>query len=131
MARPRPQYNCMKCPGYCCSYPRIPVTESDVARLAQHFDITPVQARRRFTRKGGEEGEQVLRHQSDPVFDSICRFFDTDQRRCTVYEHRPEACREYPGTTRCGYYDFLASERRRQEDPDLVLTAWVTDLDAT
>ena len=106
------------------------MTDSDVARLAARFDITPEEGRRRFTKKGEDEGERVLRHKADPIFDSTCRFFDTNKRRCTVYEHRPEACREYPGTARCGYYDFLASERRRQEDPDLVLTAWVTDLDA-
>lgn len=128
MSTPRAQYNCLKCPGYCCTYPRIPVTDADIERLALRFELTPAQARRRFTKKGADEGEQVLRHKDDPIFDSSCRFLDTETRRCTIYEHRPSACREYPGSGRCGYYDFLASERRRQEDPDLVLTAWVTDL---
>jgi Fe-S-cluster containining protein len=128
MNSPRNQYNCLKCPGYCCTYPRIPVTDADIARLAARFEITAAQARRRFTKKAGEEGEQVLRHKDDPIFDSSCRFLDSEARRCTIYEHRPAACREYPGSARCGYYDFLASERRRQEDPDLVLTAWVTDV---
>lgn len=128
MSTPRNQYNCLKCPGYCCSYPRIPVTDADVARLAGRFGIPPEEARRRFTKRGQDEGERVLRHTHDPIFDSSCRFLDVEKRRCTIYEHRPDACREYPGSARCGYYDFLASERRRQEDPALVLTAWVTDV---
>ena len=32
-----------------------------------------------------------------------------------------EACRTYPGG-RCGYYDFLAFERRTQEDPEYIST---------
>lgn len=121
-------YNCARCPGFCCTYPRIPVTDRDVARLATRFGIGPEAARRRFTKKGGEPGERVLRHRHDVLFQSACRFLDEQTRRCTVYEHRPQACRDYPGTGRCGYYDFLAAERRRQEDPDLVITAWIADV---
>jgi Fe-S-cluster containining protein len=70
-----------------------------------------------------------MRHKHDRIFATVCRFLDSDKRRCTIYEHRPGACRAYPGAVRCGYYDFLAAERRRQEDPNLVLTAFQTDLD--
>lgn len=122
----RPQYNCLKCPGYCCTYPLISVTDADLERLAARFEVSTETAAKRFTKRS-RDGERVLRHQHDPIFDSSCRFLDVESRRCTIYEDRPAACREYPGSARCGYYDFLASERRRQEDPDLVLTAWVTD----
>src|SRR3546814_6916742 len=67
-----------------------------------------------------ETRPRVLRHQDDEHFGSICTFFDTDKRRCTIYEARPEICREYPGRKRCGYYDFLTFERDAQEDPDYV-----------
>ncbi len=50
----------------------------------------------------------------------ICRFFDTDERRCTIYSARPAVCRAFPGSARCGYYDFLSFERRAQEDPEFV-----------
>jgi Fe-S-cluster containining protein len=43
-----------------------------------------------------------------------------ETRRCTVYEARPEICRAYPGNSRCGYYDFLAFERRAQEDAEFI-----------
>ena len=117
-------YNCRRCPAYCCSYPRIPVQPSDVERLAVHLGLTPEAAVRKFTKKGEDPGEVVLRHQPDKVYGTICRFLDTETRRCTVYEARPEICRTYPGTSRCGYYDFLSFERRAQEDPEFVPTCW-------
>ena len=113
-------YNCDRCPAFCCSYPRIGVSDGDVRRLAKHFGIGPETARRKFTRKGEDPGERVLRHQPDAVYGSVCRFLDLETRRCTVYEARPEVCRAYPGAVRCGYYDFLSFERRVQEDPDHV-----------
>jgi hypothetical protein len=121
-------YNCANCPAYCCSYPQIPVSPADERRLARGLGLSLADVRRKITKKGLEEGTRVLRHQSDHIFETVCRFLDPVARRCTIYEHRPEACRDYPGTVRCGYYDFLTSERRRQENPALVLTAFETDL---
>ncbi|MET0605405.1 MAG: YkgJ family cysteine cluster protein [Beijerinckiaceae bacterium] len=114
-------YDCLKCPGYCCSYPVIQVTRRDVERLARHFEVTPQEAEKRFT-KPSDGYKRVLRRQKDEHFGYICRFFDTDKRRCTVYEARPAICREFPGEKRCGYYDFLTFEREHQDDPDFVAT---------
>jgi Fe-S-cluster containining protein len=60
-----------------------------------------------------------MRRKPDEHFGKICRFFDTKERRCTVYKARPAVCRSYPGK-RCGYYDFLTFERRAQNDPDYI-----------
>jgi Fe-S-cluster containining protein len=112
-------YNCMKCPGYCCSYPVIPLTKRDVERLAKHHDLGFEQARRRFT-KEGHGHKYTMRRKKDKIYGRICRFFDTVQRRCTIYKARPATCRSYPGSGRCGYYDFLMHERRCQEDDTFV-----------
>lgn len=117
-------YSCERCPAYCCSYPRIPVTSSDVRRLARYLGLSPETVARKFTKKGEEDGEVILRHQPDKTYGTICRFLNVETRRCTVYEARPAICREYPGTCRCGYYDFLSFERRVQEDPDWVPSTW-------
>lgn len=116
-------FNCDKCPAYCCSYPRIQVTRGDIERLAKHHGVSFKKARKRFTKKGEEKGERVLRHQKDHIYESVCRFLDTETRQCTIYEGRPEICRDYPGSSRCGYYDFLSFERRAQEDPDFIPSA--------
>ncbi|MEK9721246.1 MAG: YkgJ family cysteine cluster protein, partial [Quisquiliibacterium sp.] len=84
----RIQYDCARCPGYCCSYPRIEVSKGDIARLAKHFGLSEVQSAKKFTRQYRSDGEveTVLRHRKDEIYGSICRFFDTDARRCTVYQ---------------------------------------------
>ena len=69
-----------------------------------------------------EKGKRVLRHQADDYFGSICRFLDAETRHCTVYKARPGICRDFPGTRRCGYWEFLKFERSSQEDPEYVAT---------
>ena len=120
-------YNCANCPAYCCTYPQIPVTDADIRRLARRFEVTSSVARERFTKPADDGKGRVLRHRKDDAFQTACRFLDPESRRCRVYTHRPHACRAYPGTSRCGYYDFLMAERNRQDEPDLVVTAWVAD----
>jgi Fe-S-cluster containining protein len=115
-------YNCAKCPGYCCSYPLIPLKKRDVQRLADHFGLTFEAARKKFTKVDADE-PYAMRRKADTHFGKICRFFDTDKRRCTIYTARPTICREYPGGG-CGYYGFLMSERNTQEDKDHIASTW-------
>ena len=113
-------YNCDRCPAYCCSYPRVPIEEADVHRLALHLNLPFETVARKFTKKGDEPGEVILRHKPDPIYGTACKFLDRETRRCTVYQGRPSICRTYPGCPRCGYYDFLSFERRAQEDPEFI-----------
>ena len=76
---PVASYNCAKCPGYCCSYPVIPLKKRDVQRLADHFSLTFEVARKKFTKTEGEE-PFAMRRKADKHFGKICRFFDTDKR---------------------------------------------------
>ena len=118
---PRRSYDCAKCPGYCCSYQLIEIGKRDIARLAKHFGLGFEQAKQRFTKYDAGEKAQVLRHRKDKIFDSVCQFLDQKTRRCTVYESRPQVCRDYPpDTPRCGYYDFLKFEREQQDDPNFI-----------
>jgi Fe-S-cluster containining protein len=114
----RAKFDCAKCPAYCCSYPQIPVTPFDLRRLAKRFEMTPEEAERRFTKKAGD-GTRIMRHRVDHIFPSTCQFLDQEERRCTVYEHLPKICREFP-THRCGYYDFMMWEREQQDDDEFV-----------
>jgi uncharacterized protein len=114
------QYNCLKCPAYCCSYPEIEVTTRDIDRLARKFGLDYGRAEERFTKYDPKEKVRLLRHQKDKVFSTVCMFLDTRERRCTVYEARPAVCREYPDSRRCGYYDFLKFERTHQDDPKFI-----------
>lgn len=108
-------YDCTKCPGFCCSYPVIPINARDVQRLAKHFDLDFDTAKDRFT-KAAHGRKFCLRRKTDEHFGRICKFFDTEARRCSIYEARPSTCREYPVKKSCGYYDFLKFEREQQGD---------------
>lgn len=116
-------YDCNQCPAYCCSYDRIETKKKDIQRLADHFGLSFEKARKKFTKKGEEKGERVLRHRKDHIYATVCRFLDQEKRACTIYEARPSICRSYPGQKRCAYYDFLQFERDAQEDPDFVPSA--------
>ena len=125
------KYDCAKCPGYCCSYPRIEVTKSDIERLAGHFEITPAQAKSKFTRnyvyKEGDPkdhvNERILKHKKDHIYATSCQFHDPELRRCTIYEARPDVCRVFPDGKKCGYYGFLKFERKCQGDKDFIPSA--------
>ena len=69
-SKPKIKYDCSKCPGYCCSYPRIEVKNGDLKRLAKHFDLELAAAEKKFTRwyKSDEGHERILRHQKDEVY---------------------------------------------------------------
>ena len=117
----RVMYNCSKCPAYCCSYDRVEITKRDLLRIANHFGISYKQAELRYS-KSSPVG-RILRHKKDHIFKKVCEFLDAEKRQCTIYEARPAVCRGYPDSLRCGYYDFLASERSRQGDPEFIPSA--------
>jgi Fe-S-cluster containining protein len=116
------RYDCARCPGYCCSYDHIEVSDYDISRLARHFEVSDSAARSRFFKTVKSEGKDitVLRHRKDTVYKSICAFFDQKERRCTVYEARPRVCRSYPNGNTCGYYGFIKFERDHQDDAEFI-----------
>jgi Fe-S-cluster containining protein len=101
----------------------IVLTKRDVTRLAKHLKIDFDDAEQRYTRK--DHGyKRIMKRQPDGHYGRICHFFDVDERRCTIYRGRPAICRDFPGTRKCGYYDFLKFERTGQEDDEYVSTTW-------
>ncbi len=117
----RAKYDCLKCPGYCCSYPVIEVKDKDAERIAKHFGLSLKAAEKKFF-KSAHGYKRVMRRQKDEHFGKICQFFDTTERRCTIYTARPSTCRIFPGEGHCGYYDFLKFERAGQEDETYIST---------
>jgi uncharacterized protein len=96
------------------------VTKRDIKRLAKGFGLSYEEAEERFTKYVEEYGHRVLRHRKDDIFKSTCRFLHPTERRCTIYEHRPAVCREYPDSRRCRYYDLLKWEREHQDDETFI-----------
>jgi len=123
--RIRSNYECSKCPAYCCSiYERVQVTKRDIKRLAKHFGVTPEVATAQHTKLFGNE--RILRRKADPIFGQACSFLNPQTRRCTIYEARPLVCREFPARSRCAYYDLLTFERKQQGDPEVLPLVKIT-----
>jgi len=115
--QPRVQFDCNKCPAFCCSiYERVAIGKRDLNRLAKYFGVTHEVAARRYTKIHRESGERVLRRANDPLLGESCKFLDKKTRGCGIYHARPTVCREYPNRTRCSYYDVYRFESKQQND---------------
>jgi len=123
------KYDCDKCVAYCCSiYERVQVTNKDVRRLAAHFKVSVEVATARFSKLNGKE--RILRRRADRLFGQACMFLNQETRKCTIYNARPDVCREFPDDTRCAYFDLIEWERKQQDDPDVIPLVRITFRDS-
>ncbi len=91
------EIDCKQCAN-CCKTTSPRITNRDVDRLAHHLRLKPSQLIEKYLRLD-TDGTYVLTQ-------TPCPFLDTDDT-CTVYDHRPAACREYPHTDRSRFYQIL------------------------
>jgi Fe-S-cluster containining protein len=80
--------DCLTCAN-CCKTASPMLFEKDIERLSKHLKLKP-----------GEFIVQYLYIDTDGIFafrQTPCPFLGNDNY-CSVYEHRPKACREYPHT---------------------------------
>jgi len=82
--------NCMECAN-CCKTTSPAIYERDIDRLAKHLRMKPSKFIESYLNKDNDDC-YVLKS-------SPCVFLD-DENYCTVYEHRPMACKTYPHTDR-------------------------------
>ena len=82
--------DCLKCAN-CCKTTGPLFTDKDITRLSKHLRMKPTKFISEYLRVD-EERDHVL--QEVP-----CAFLGADNY-CSVYDHRPKACREYPHTDR-------------------------------
>lgn len=80
------QIDCTTC-AHCCKTLQIVVDNKDIARLAQHFGMRTSEFAKRYV--------TVTEDRTQIFASTPCPFLGQDNR-CTVYEVRPQACRDYP-----------------------------------
>lgn len=85
--------DCLTCANCCKSSPPI-ITKSDVSRIAKHLSISKKQMLRKYIL------EDVNGEMS---FMNIPCSFLLENNHCSIYEIRPEACRQYPHTDNAGF----------------------------
>lgn len=80
--------NCLNCANCCTSIPPL-VNETDIKRISKFLGIKPARFGQDYL-DIDEDGDQVMKKVP-------CAFLG-EENKCTIYEVRPKACREYPHT---------------------------------
>lgn len=111
--------NCLECAN-CCRSLGPAIYDKDIERIAKVLHIKP-----------SEVVEQYLKidEDKDYVFRTMpCSFLMPDNY-CSIYEHRPKACREYPHTDRKKFYQiYNLTVRNTQTCPAaLKVLKWLTE----
>lgn len=89
--------DCLDCAN-CCKTTSPIFRDVDIVRLSKHLKIKPGDFINMHL-KLDKEGDYVLKK-------SPCLFLGSDNR-CSVYEQRPLACKEYPHTNRRKMFQIL------------------------
>jgi len=89
--------SCLQCAA-CCRSPWPRLTQADVRRLADHLSLRPAALAERYLLTD-EDRDTVFRAHPCP--------FLLEDNRCSVYDARPRACREYPHTDQKGMQSLL------------------------
>jgi uncharacterized protein len=83
--------DCLTC-AHCCKTTSPIFKERDIRRIAKAQRMSISQFSRQYLKRD-DEGDWVL--QSSP-----CSFLESETNACSIYDVRPQACREYPHTNR-------------------------------
>ncbi|MCH8546582.1 MAG: YkgJ family cysteine cluster protein [Cryomorphaceae bacterium] len=91
------EFDCLTCAN-CCKTTGPLFTDGDIDRIARHLNMRPGSFTETYLRID-EDGDYVLK--SVP-----CTFLENDNR-CSIYDVRPKACREYPHTQQKRQHSIL------------------------
>lgn len=80
--------DCLECANCCSTTPAL-ILDRDVPRIAKHIKLSVKEFYEKYTVRD-DDGDTVFRQ-------TPCVFLGADNY-CSIYEVRPNACREYPHT---------------------------------
>ncbi|MCC5930878.1 MAG: YkgJ family cysteine cluster protein [Cyclobacteriaceae bacterium] len=92
------KFDCLSC-GNCCRTTSPRFLQTDIQRLARHLKMKVSDFIDTYL---------VMDEDSDYVFPAPPCPFLLEDNKCLVYEHRPQACREYPHTNRKRFRQILS-----------------------
>jgi uncharacterized protein len=85
------RFQCSQCGDCCTGAPgHVWVNKSEIEALAAQLQISVPEFEERFVRQVGLRKSLVEYDNGD------CVFFDSESRKCTVYEARPRQCKTWP-----------------------------------
>ena len=97
--------DCLKCAN-CCKTTSPIFSDRDISRIAKHLRTKPSILTDKYL-KLDEDKEYVLKK-------TPCTFLD-DDNRCSIYDVRPKACREFPHTDRVKQTQILHLTQKNVE----------------
>ncbi|MEY3237031.1 MAG: hypothetical protein RI883_1132 [Bacteroidota bacterium] len=97
--------DCLECAN-CCKTTSPIFRDIDIKRIAKHFRMKENQFIDQYLLMDAES-DYVLKQ-------SPCTFLENDNK-CSIYEYRPLACREYPHTDRKNMYQILELTQKNTE----------------
>jgi uncharacterized protein len=83
------------CCANCCKTMTVKLDQTDINRIAKHLDTTEKEFIDEFLEADDEKGMYIVKKKP-------CPFLGSDDR-CTIYDVRPTACREFPHTDKEGF----------------------------
>lgn len=92
---------CSSCNSSCCTMP-VEVRFNDLLRLGLVEEFERNEPRKQIAKRLQKEGIVERFHQKSEIFTLVrmgnndCLYLDRKSRLCTVYEQRPETCRNHP-----------------------------------
>lgn len=92
---------CDSCNASCCTLP-VEVRIGDLIRLGLVDEFEREEPLKHIAKRLQRDGVVERFHQKSGIFtlsrmsNDDCLFLDTRSRRCTVYDKRPETCRNHP-----------------------------------
>jgi uncharacterized protein len=79
------QVDCAAC-GNCCRTLQVVVDDADIRRLARYLALPPAELEQRYVQRAPDGVKHLAQ--------APCPFLEGN--RCSVYESRPTACRDFP-----------------------------------
>lgn len=85
------RFQCTQCGDCCTGAPGfVWVNQEEINVLAAHLQLDPDEFERKYVRRVGIRRSLIEFRNGD------CVFFDTELRKCSVYEARPRQCKTWP-----------------------------------
>lgn len=82
------EVDCLSCAN-CCKSMTPTFTNTDIKRIANHFEMTPAQFKEKYLEFDKKEGDWMNKKQP-------CQFLDLNTHFCSIYEIRPADCAGFP-----------------------------------
>jgi len=87
--------SCDSCPGFCCcgESGKVWVNQPEITEICHYLNMNIIDFRDRYLY---QVDKRFTLSEKFTKIGFACSFFDTEQKKCLIYDVRPNQCRTYP-----------------------------------